>query len=121
MDKTYECTKTLLHENRHRIRDIRLEDVDDEGFVISALSGGLFPILESLKIIFRWTPDGGASFLLTNSMLRAPTMRRLSLRGCSVERLWILPQTFFSIYHFRHVSYCHGKVLAQGVIGDAQS
>ena len=82
--KTYECTKTLLHENRHRIRDIRLEDVDDERFVISALSGvgpGLFPVLESLEINFRWTPDGRASFLLTNSMLRAPTMRRLSLQG----------------------------------------
>jgi len=87
----YECLKTLLRENRPRIREIRLCDVEDGDPIVSTLSdcaetgSVFFPILESLKISIDWYGDYEPSLILTNHILHAPNLKALSLMDCGVE------------------------------------
>lgn len=86
--KLYECIKTLLHENRPRIREVRLHGVEDEG-IISTFSDNMetgsvfFPLLESLEISIESYHDV-PSLILTNHILHAPNLKMLSLLQCSV-------------------------------------
>ena len=100
--KIYECTKTLLRDNRHRIQEIHLQDIEDQNIIISMLSDdthtgpALFPILESLKI-FHNRDNESSSFFLTNRILHAPKLETLSLKYCSVE------EDFGSFHNISHL------------------
>ena len=90
--KFFGCVKTLVHENIQRIWEMSLRhiDVNEKTLIMSALSDGahksgtgFYPILEDLQISLKH-PNTMLPFLLTNDMLCAPELKRLSLVSCFV-------------------------------------
>lgn len=94
--KFYNCLKTLVHENIQRIQRLELLQIDNKerALIKSALSDdaqtpgpgvepAIYPILEDLKISLH-SPVALFPFFLTNGMLRAPELKRLSLASCLV-------------------------------------
>ena len=101
--KFSECTKSLLHENKERIRELSLEVenlVNNVFLDETAFSGPAFAILEGLQI----RHHDRSSFFLTNETLRAPKLKRLFLVNCSVKG------DFGSYHNLSHLSIIGPKV-----------